>query len=73
MFGNIGPSELILIFFIVLILFGAKRLPDIAKSLGRSITEFKRAVNSTVSEIKDTIDEDNKKISSNDRLKLKSK
>ena len=42
MFG-IGPSELIVIFLIILILFGAKRLPELARSLGRSINEFKNA------------------------------
>ena len=42
MFG-IGPPELIVIFLIILILFGAKRLPELARSLGRSINEFKNA------------------------------
>ncbi|UCF63237.1 MAG: twin-arginine translocase TatA/TatE family subunit [bacterium] len=42
MFG-IGPPELIVIFLIILILFGAKRLPELARSLGRSINEFKSA------------------------------
>jgi len=52
---NIGPGELIIIFAVILLLFGAKRLPEVAKSLGRSITEFKRAVNSTMSDIEDAI------------------
>ncbi len=39
----IGLPELILIFLIVLLLFGANRLPDIAKALGKSIREFKKA------------------------------
>jgi len=38
-----GPFELIVIFLVVLLLFGAKRLPDVGKSLGKSIREFKRA------------------------------
>lgn len=41
--GMIGGWELLLIFFIVLLVFGAKRLPDIAKSLGKSVQEFKKA------------------------------
>lgn len=41
--GMIGGWELLLIFFIVLILFGARRLPEIAQSLGKSVQEFKRA------------------------------
>jgi sec-independent protein translocase protein TatA len=44
MFG-IGAPELFLIFLIVLLVFGAKRLPEIARSLGRATQEFKRAKN----------------------------
>ena len=44
-FGMPGPSELIFIFLIVLLLFGAKRLPELARGLGKSIKEFKRATN----------------------------
>ena len=42
MFG-LGPTELIIIFLIVLLVFGAKRIPEIAHGLGKGITEFKRA------------------------------
>ena len=41
--GGIGMSELIVIFLIILLLFGAKRLPEIARSLGKATTEFKKA------------------------------
>jgi len=41
---NLGMPELILIFVIVLLLFGAGRLPEIARSLGKAIQEFKRAM-----------------------------
>lgn len=43
MFG-IGLPELLVIFFVCLLLFGAARLPDIGRSLGEGIREFKRAV-----------------------------
>jgi len=43
MFG-LGYQELLLILLIVLILFGAQRLPDLARSLGSSVKEFKKGV-----------------------------
>ena len=42
MFGNIGLPEILIILLIVLLLFGAKRIPEVAGSLGRGINEFKR-------------------------------
>jgi TatA/E family protein of Tat protein translocase len=52
--GNIGMQELIIIFVIALIIFGPRRLPDLGKSLGRSIAEFKRASN----ELRNTLEEE---------------
>lgn len=40
---SLGPPELILILVIVLLLFGAKKLPDLAGSMGKSIKEFRKA------------------------------
>lgn len=40
---NLGPTELIIILVILLLLFGAKKLPDLANSVGRSIKEFRKA------------------------------
>ena len=42
MFSNIGLPEILIILLIVLILFGAKRIPEVAGSLGKGINEFKR-------------------------------
>lgn len=44
MLPNIGPAELIIIFLIVLLLFGANRIPEIAKGLGKGIRDFKRGM-----------------------------
>ena len=44
MFGNVGFPELLVILLIILLLFGAKRLPEIARGLGKSIHEFKKGV-----------------------------
>ena len=41
--GSIGWGEILLIFFAVLLLFGTKRLPEVGRSLGRAIREFKKA------------------------------
>lgn len=43
MFGSIGITELIVIFVVALLVIGPKRLPEVAKSLGRALGEFKRA------------------------------
>jgi sec-independent protein translocase protein TatA len=43
MFGSIGMPELILIFVVALLVFGPKKLPEIGKSLGKGLAEFKRA------------------------------
>ena len=54
MMGNIGMPELIIIFVIALIIFGPRKLPELGRSLGKSINEFKRASN----ELKNTLDEE---------------
>jgi len=43
MFGNIGGSELFLILLVILVFFGAKKLPELAKGLGQGIREFRKA------------------------------
>lgn len=45
MFGSIGVSELIMIFIIALLLFGPKQLPNLGRTLGKALGEFKRASN----------------------------
>ncbi len=50
--GHLGIGEIALIAIIVLVLFGAKRLPELARSAGSSIREFKEALNETKDEIK---------------------
>tara|TARA_B110000008_G_C16788105_1_gene491541 strand:- start:209 stop:433 length:225 start_codon:yes stop_codon:yes gene_type:complete len=50
---NLGTGELVFIFLIILLLFGAKRLPDLAKGLGKGIKEFKSAVETGKKEILD--------------------
>tara|TARA_B100000959_G_scaffold99497_1_gene105201 strand:- start:848 stop:1021 length:174 start_codon:yes stop_codon:yes gene_type:complete len=40
---SLGAPEIIMIFFVILLLFGAKRLPELAKGMGRGIKEFRKA------------------------------
>ena len=54
MFGSIGMPELIIIFVIALIIFGPRKLPELGKSLGKSIGEFKRASN----DLRNTLEEE---------------
>ncbi|MBS4023880.1 MAG: twin-arginine translocase TatA/TatE family subunit [Dethiobacter sp.] len=45
MFGRLGTQELVLIFALVLLVFGPKKLPEIGRSLGKGLREFKQATN----------------------------
>lgn len=56
MFG-LGPWELLVIFFVILLLFGAKRLPEIAQGLGKGIKEFKQSLKETTDELKGSLDD----------------
>ncbi|MCK4904493.1 MAG: twin-arginine translocase TatA/TatE family subunit, partial [Candidatus Marinimicrobia bacterium] len=53
---NLGPGEILLIVLVLLLLFGAKRLPGLAKGLGQGIREFKGAVDGAKKEIQDVGD-----------------
>ncbi len=50
--GAIGMQEMIVIFLVVLLLFGSKRLPELARGLGKGIREFKKATQ----DLKDELD-----------------
>ena len=54
MFGSIGMPELIIIFVIALIVFGPRKLPELGRSLGKSLAEFKKASN----ELRSTLEEE---------------
>lgn len=61
---NIGGPEIIIIFVVILLLFGAKKIPELARGLGKSMGEFKKARNEFEDEIRRAVDdgdESNKK------------
>ncbi len=59
-FANFKPLEILLILVVILLLFGAKRLPEMAKSIGQSVREFRKG-------IKDMKDDINTEISKTDK------
>jgi sec-independent protein translocase protein TatA len=53
MLGNLGPMELFIILVIVLVIFGARRVPEIGASIGKGIREFKRNISDVDRQIKE--------------------
>ncbi len=60
-FGMPGGTEWIVIILVILLLFGAKRLPELARGLGKSIKEFKRATTEVEEDIKEAMREEEAK------------
>jgi TatA/E family protein of Tat protein translocase len=52
MFGSLGVPELLLIFFVILIVFGPRRIPEIGRTLGKALGEFRKATD----DLKNTIE-----------------
>ena len=60
MFGRLGTTELVLILGIALVIFGPSKLPEIGKSIGKAINEFKSHSNKISEDLKVNLDEDQK-------------
>ncbi len=60
MFENLGFGEILLIAFVLLIFFGPKKLPEIGKSIGRGISELKKAMRDVQENINSDIDKEKK-------------
>jgi sec-independent protein translocase protein TatA len=54
--GPLGWPEIVIILFVVMLLFGAKRLPDLAKSFGKSIKEFKKATTAVEEDLRSGVE-----------------
>ena len=61
MFGNLGATEIVLIVLAILILFGAKKIPELAQGIGKGMREFKKAVRDVEDDIKSSTSDDKKK------------
>lgn len=57
-FRQLGWPEIVIILFLALLIFGAKRLPEIGRSLGRSLREFKSATKGLADDVKEGLEED---------------
>lgn len=60
MFGSLGWMEILLIFLIVMLLFGSRKLPEIGKGLGKAITNFKRGVKDDPRQIEEDEEDEEK-------------
>lgn len=58
---GIGWTELIVIFCVILLFFGAKRIPEVARALGKATREFKNARDSVVDEVRESVAESEEK------------
>ena len=57
LFGNLGTTEIILIVFVVLLLFGGKKIPELMRGMGKGVRSFKQGMNDMTDEIKKDIDD----------------
>jgi sec-independent protein translocase protein TatA len=60
MFGNLGAGEIILIVLVILLLFGAKKIPELARGLGKGMSEFKKGLKDVESDLKNASEEEKK-------------
>jgi sec-independent protein translocase protein TatA len=67
MFGGLGLQEILIILLIVLLLFGARRIPEVAQGLGKGLREFKKAARDIQKDIQDVGEEDKGKKEGNEK------
>ena len=66
LFFNLGGGEIFVILMIVLLFFGSKRIPDVARNLGRGIRQFKDAAEDIQRDITDSVSDVKKQIEQDD-------
>ena len=70
---GLGTQELVIIFLIVLILFGAKKIPDLAKGVGKGIKDFKKAIKEDEEEPKEIASKEEPKVEASSEEKKSEK
>ncbi|TMI85713.1 MAG: twin-arginine translocase TatA/TatE family subunit [Bacteroidetes bacterium] len=66
--GNLGATEIILIAFVVLLLFGGKKIPELMRGLGKGVREFKDAKDNVRRELEESINEKDAKPDTNTNI-----
>ena len=61
LFQNLGTAEILIIVFVILLLFGGKKIPELMKGMGKGVKSFKQGMNEMDDEIKKSINENDKK------------
>jgi sec-independent protein translocase protein TatA len=61
LFMNFGTGEILIIVFVILLLFGGKKIPELMKGLGKGVRSFKQGMNDITDEINAPVDSDNTK------------
>lgn len=69
LFFNLGGGEIFIVLLIILLLFGSKKIPELARGLGKGIRYFKDATNEIQDEIRDSVDDIKKNIDLDKDLK----
>ena len=69
LFFNLGGGEIFIVLLIILLLFGSKKIPELARGLGKGIRYFKDATNEIQNEIRDSVDDIKKNIDLDKDLK----
>lgn len=70
MFENFGFGEILLIVIVILIVFGPKKIPDVAQSIGKGIREFKRAMRDVQDEVSNVMEDEPKHTAPKEQKKL---
>lgn len=61
LFGTLGTTEIIIIVFVILLLFGGKKIPELMRGMGKGVRSFKEGMNEIEKEVKDSVNNEGEK------------